>query len=96
MVLRDVCLIHLTNFDFYAIIIGDICGCLHFCSRGDHYVPSLCEIERLNGINLSQPELNDMDVILQTVCAKDKRIVGLAGAERFAQRPYMKPGILHA
>ena len=86
----------MTNFDFYAIIIGDICGYLHFCGRGDHYVPSLCEIERLNGINLSQPELNDMDVILQTVCAKDKRIVGLAGAERFAQRPYMKPGILHA
>lgn len=71
-------------------------GCLHFCGRGDHYVPSLCEMQNLNGINLSQPELNDMDVILHAVCDTNKRIVGLGGAAQFAQKPYMKKGILHS
>ena len=39
-------------------------GYMHFCGRGDHYIESLCEIETLCGFNVSQPHLNDMDVIL--------------------------------
>lgn len=70
-------------------------GALHYCGHGDHFVPSLCEIDNLYGINLSQPELNNMDVILQSVCASDKRIFGLPRAAQFAEKPYMKKGILH-
>ncbi len=70
-------------------------GCLHFCGTGDHYVPSLCEIDNLYGINMSQPHLNNMDVILQSVNNADKRIFGLKDADVFAQKPYMKKGILH-
>ena len=71
-------------------------GCMHFCGRGDHYIPSLCEIESLYGINLSQPHLNDMDVILNTVCNKEKRILMLPNAAHYAAQPYMKKGLIHA
>jgi len=76
-------------FDYYG---G---GCLHFCGRGDHYIQSLCEIETMYGLNLTQPELNNMDVILSTACEKDKRIFALRDAPRYAQKPYMKKGLLH-
>ena len=38
-------------------------GAIHFCGRGDHYIPDLCSLEGVYGINMSQPECNDMEVI---------------------------------
>ena len=43
------------------------------CGRGDHYIESLCEIEKLYGINLSQPHLNDMDKIFRRSKRKGKK-----------------------
>lgn len=38
-------------------------GVVHFCGRGDHYIASLCTMDHLFGVNMSQPELNDMERI---------------------------------
>jgi len=38
-------------------------GAVHFCGRGDHFIPSMCSMRNLHAINLSQPHLNDMESI---------------------------------
>lgn len=38
-------------------------GVMHFCGRGDHYIALATACPQLYGINLSQPELNDMEVL---------------------------------
>jgi hypothetical protein len=35
-------------------------GCIHFCGRGDHFVPSMAASRDLYGLHVSQPELNNM------------------------------------
>jgi hypothetical protein len=43
----------------------DACGggVIHFCGRGDHFIPAMTTLQGLTGINMSQPHLNDMEVI---------------------------------
>ena len=60
-------------------------GCLHFCGKGDHFISSLCEIDSLHGINLSQPHLNDMDKIINAVTTNQKRIISLKDASDYAK-----------
>jgi len=38
-------------------------GAVHFCGRGDHYIERLCKLPGLTGVNLSQPQYNDMETI---------------------------------
>ena len=38
-------------------------GAVHFCGRGDHYMADLCSLKGMYGINMSQPEYNDMEII---------------------------------
>ena len=38
-------------------------GAMHFCGRGDHYIELLCSQPMLYSVNISQPHLNDMEVI---------------------------------
>ncbi len=38
-------------------------GIVHFCGKGDHFVPILSRLEGLRGINMSQPHLNDMEKV---------------------------------
>jgi len=52
-------------------------GCVHYCGRGDHYIGKLCSAPMLTGINLSQPHLNDMEVIYNDVLKNGKKILGL-------------------
>jgi len=52
-------------------------GVIHFCGKGDHYVPSLSDMDDLFAINMSQPELNDMEVIFQNTVDKGIAIIGL-------------------
>ena len=77
-------------FDYYG---G---GCMHFCGRGDHYIRSLCGIESLYGINLSQPHLNDMDVILDAAASNRKKIISMPQADVFAANPHSVNGMIHA
>jgi hypothetical protein len=56
-------------------------GAVHFCGRGDHFVPSLATLRGLRGINLSQPHLNDMERIF---CHTVDRGIPLLGLQRQA------------
>lgn len=52
-------------------------GVVHFCGRGAHYIADLARMKKLSAVNVSQPELNDMDVIYENTVEKDIRIIGL-------------------
>ena len=68
-------------------------GVVHFCGRGDHYIEKLCAIPHLTGINLTQPELNDMETIYR--CTVDKGIKLLGFSREYAQKSMNRPGGLH-
>lgn len=51
-------------------------GMIHFCGRGSHYIPRMSAMHRLFGITLSQPHLNDMDVIYANTIEKNIPIIG--------------------
>ncbi len=55
-------------------------GCVHFCGRGDHYIEKMSKMSDLYGINLSQPECNNMDVIFNNTIDKGLKILGLKEA----------------
>lgn len=43
-------------------------GAVHFCGRGDHFIADLAKTAGLQAVDLSQPHLNDMAIILsQTI-----------------------------
>jgi hypothetical protein len=51
-------------------------GAIHFCGRGDHYIPSMSEMDGLYAINMSQPEYNDMETIFANTVDKGINIIG--------------------
>ncbi len=70
-------------------------GCIHFCGRGDHYIESLCKIKNLYGINMSQPEHNDMVKILGVLEKYDKKIFALPNAQKYASEINVKRGVIN-
>ena len=64
-----------------ARVFAELGGCMHFCGRGDHYIGAACEIEGLSGINLSQPELNDMEKIYAATIDRGRIIIGMPESE---------------
>lgn len=71
-------------------------GCMHFCGRGDHYIDSMCEIDRLYGFNMSQPHLNNMAKILDVAERTNIRILDLPDAVKYSTEFNVKKGLLHA
>lgn len=65
-------------------------GGIHFCGRGDHYIEKLATIPKLYAVNLSQPELNDMEKIYRNTVDRGIQIVGFS-AER-ARADANRPG----
>jgi len=59
-------------------------GAVHFCGRGDHYIETLTSLPGLTGINMSQPELNDMEKIYR--CTVDRGIKLLAFNRGWAEK----------
>ena len=55
-------------------------GIVHFCGRGDHYVEALCKIPKLYGINLSQPQYNDMETIYRNTVDRGIAILAFNAA----------------
>ena len=45
-------------------------GMIHFCGRGTHFIGLMGELEKLYAIDLSQPHLNDMEIILSATVDK--------------------------
>ena len=65
-------------------------GVMHFCGRGDHYIADLCSIDTLYGVNMSQPELNDMETIYRNTV--DKGIKLLSFNRHRAELDKNRPG----
>lgn len=53
-------------------------GAIHFCGRGDHFIPSMSRMSLLYAIAMSQPELNNMERIYQNTIDKDIRLIGFS------------------
>ena len=54
-------------------------GAIHFCGRGDHYLPQVAEMPGVYAINLSQPECNDMERVFANTVDRGINIIGLPG-----------------
>lgn len=52
-------------------------GAIHFCGKGDHYIPSMTKMNKLYAINLSQPHLNNMEKIFAHTVDKGITILDL-------------------
>jgi len=52
-------------------------GAVHFCGKGDHFISSLAELEGLHAINLSQPELNQMETVYRHTIDRGINLLGL-------------------
>ena len=50
-------------------------GAVHFCGRGDHYIADICSLDNMYGINMSQPEYNDMETIYRHTVDKNIKIL---------------------
>ncbi len=55
-------------------------GAIHFCGRGDHFITAMSEIEHLYAINMSQPHLNDMELIYAHTVDKGIPLIGFDSA----------------
>ena len=53
-------------------------GVIHFCGRGDHYIDKLSELPKVYGINMSQPDYNDMEKIYKHTVDKGIKILGFS------------------
>ena len=53
-------------------LLSEFGGIVHFCGRGDHFIDRLARLNGLNGINMSQPHLNDMEKVFS--CTIDRGV----------------------
>lgn len=56
-------------------------GAIHFCGKGDHLMPIFDQLPDFYALNLSQPEMNDMETVYDLSIRKGRVIFGLANAE---------------
>ena len=50
-------------------------GAMHFCGKGDPYIDVLSSVKGLTGVNLAQPEYNDMETIYRHTVDKGIKIL---------------------
>ena len=66
-------------------------GAIHFCGRGDHYIEAMSQMTGLTAVAMSQPHLNDMEVIYRSTVDKKIKLIGFnreaAESARSAGRP---------
>jgi len=55
-------------------------GCIHYCGCGDQFIASMAESGNLYGVNISQPELNDMDLFWRVVNKNRLVVLGMPEA----------------
>lgn len=55
-------------------------GCMHFCGRGEHFVPVAVKMDKLYAINMSQPQYNNMESIYRNTVDRGVFIIGLSGS----------------
>jgi hypothetical protein len=52
-------------------------GAIHFCGKGDHYIAAMSQLRGLHAVQLSQPELNDMEHVYRHTVDKGIKLLGL-------------------
>ncbi len=52
-------------------------GAIHFCGRGDHFIASMAALRGLHAVQVSQPELNDMETIFRHTVDRGLVLLGL-------------------
>jgi len=53
-------------------------GAIHFCGHGDHFVESMSENAGLHAVQMSQPHLNDLEVIYRHTVDKGIKLLDLS------------------
>ena len=51
-------------------------GAIHFCGRNDHFIEAMSEMTGLYAVNLSQPDMNDMETIWRNTVDKGIFVIG--------------------
>lgn len=69
-------------------------GGIHFCGRGDHYIESMSSMPGLNAIQMSQPELNNMEKIYSSTVDKSIALIGFQ--KPIAQQSLQQGRSLHS
>lgn len=52
-------------------------GAIHFCGKGDHFMPLIAEMDHVFAVNMSQPELNGLETIFQNTVDKGIKLIGM-------------------
>lgn len=59
-------------------------GGVHFCGRGSHYIESCCAMKGVYAIQMTQPHLNEMEVIYRNTVDKGIKLLGFS--REYAER----------
>jgi len=59
------------------MLLDEFTGGIHFCGRGDHFIPSMCESRNMYTLHVAQPELNDMNSLWESVRRNNLVLHGL-------------------
>lgn len=66
-------------FPFDQQILNKFGGAIHFCGHGDHFIKYMPRFKGLYGVDVSQPHLNDMDIILKNTVNKNINLLCVRG-----------------
>ncbi len=64
-------------------------GGVHFCGRGDHFIPEVAEMSGVHAVNMTQPALNDLETVFQNTIDRQINLIGL---ERAAAEESIRQG----
>jgi hypothetical protein len=62
------------------ILLDEFGGCIHFCGKAKAFIGGMCASRCLNGIHMSQPELNDVPAVLALAEQHKLVVMGLPEA----------------
>jgi hypothetical protein len=52
-------------------------GAIHMCGKADHYIPAMAQLRGLYAINVSQPEMNDMESVYRHTVDQGIKLLSL-------------------
>jgi hypothetical protein len=58
-------------------LLDEFGGCIHFCGRGDSFIQPMCHSQNLYAIHSSQPELNDVELLVRSTLDSGIALLGL-------------------
>ena len=58
-------------------LLDEFGGCIHFCGNGSAFIASMCKSRNLFGIHCSQPELNDVELLIEAAASNRVALIGL-------------------